>query len=58
MQCCEDAQWSGALLEGLAGRVRTVQPEEEKAPERSQSTFQYLEGLQESWRGTWDRNML
>lgn len=54
----EDVQRAGAaLLWTQAERAGGVQPGEQKAPERSWSTFQYLKGLQESWRGTFDKTM-
>lgn len=33
-------------------KTRFVQPREENAPGKAYSTFQYLKGLQERWRGT------
>lgn len=38
-------------------RARAVHPGEENILGRTQSTFQYLKGPQESWRGTFDEGM-
>uniref|UniRef100_A0A8C3E2G2 Uncharacterized protein n=1 Tax=Corvus moneduloides TaxID=1196302 RepID=A0A8C3E2G2_CORMO len=47
----------GSLCQGWTTLFVPLQPGEEKAPGRPQTLFQYLKGLQESWRGNLDKGL-